>query len=164
MPRARVPAAPAAAALPAKEYQRPEPMAYGAGIAPGLGLNLLVRDVERSARFQMRVFGARILYWEEHFAILEAVGSTWLLHSDWTYRNHPLRGAVAGIDARGAGVEIRLYGIDPDRATAAAQEHGAVVLAHAADKEHGLREAYIVDDDGYVWVPSVARETLHRRA
>jgi hypothetical protein len=52
-------------------------------------------------------------------------------------------------------VELRLYGVDPDQAEAAARRRDAVVLAGAADKEHGLREAYIVDDDGYVWVPSV---------
>ena len=27
------------------------------------------------------------------------------------------------------------------------------VLAESADKPHGLRESYIVDPDGYVWVP-----------
>ena len=124
-------------------------------------VNIYVRNVERSARFQAEVFGARIVYWEEHFAIMQAVGSTWLLHSDWTYRNHELIGAVAGIEARGCGVELRLYGVDPDLAVAAARRRGAVVLAQATEKEHGLREAHVVDDDGYVWVPSVpAAQTL----
>jgi len=130
-------------------------MAYGQGIPRGLGVNILVRNVDRSARFQAEIFGACILYWEEHFAIVEAVGSTWLLHSDWSYRNHELIGAVAGVPARGCGVELRLYGVDPDRAEARARQRDAVILAAAADKEHGLREAYIVDDDGYIWVPSV---------
>jgi hypothetical protein len=87
---------------------------------------------------------------------MQAMGSTWLLHSDWSYRDHPLIGAVAQIEARGLGVELRLYGVDPDRAEAAARRRNAVILAGAADKEHGLREAHIVDDDGYVWVPSIA--------
>jgi hypothetical protein len=26
-------------------------------------------------------------------------------------------------------------------------------MATAADKGHGLREVYIVDPDGYIWVP-----------
>ena len=141
--------------IPEKERDRPDPPAYGRGIPCGLGVNILVRSVDRSARFQAEVLGASVLYWEEHFAIMQAVGSTWLLHSDWSYRTHELLGAVAGLEARGAGVELRLYGIDPDRAEAAARQRGAAVLAAAADKEHGLREAYIVDDDGYVWVPSV---------
>jgi len=138
-------------------FEPPDPNAFGRGIAAGLGINLLVRDVARSAAFQANILGARIEYIEEHFAVLGVAGSRWLLHSDWSYRNHALRGAVAGVEARGAGVELRLYGVDPDRAVALARQRDAIVLSAAMDKEHGLREAYIVDDDGYVWVPSVAR-------
>jgi hypothetical protein len=32
---------------------------------------------------------------------------------------------------------------------------GFKVLVETADKPHGLREAYLVDGDGYVWVPDV---------
>jgi hypothetical protein len=134
---------------------RPDPVAYGRSIPPGLGVNILVENVDRSARFQEEVLGATVLYWEEHFAIMRMADSTWLLHSDWSYRSHELIGVVAGVTARGCGVELRLFGVDPDRAEAAARRRDAIVLAAAADKEHGLREAYIVDDDGYVWVPSV---------
>jgi hypothetical protein len=28
-----------------------------------------------------------------------------------------------------------------------------VVLAASADKPHGLRECFLADPDGYVWVP-----------
>lgn len=150
--------------IPEKNSNRPEPMVYGRGIPRGLGINILVHNVDRSARFQAEIFGARILYWEEHFAIMQAVDSTWLLHSDWSYRSHELIGAVSGVQARGCGVELRLYGVDPDQAEAAARRRDAVVLAGAADKEHGLREAYIVDDDGYVWVPSVPVPPLAQRA
>jgi len=142
--------------IPEKEQDQPDPVAFGRSIAQGLGINLLVRNVERSARFQVEVLGARIRYWEEHFAIMSAVGTTWLLHSDWTYRNHEMISSVTALEARGGGVELRLYGVDPDEAEAAARRCGATVLAGAADKPHGLREAYLVDDDGYVWVPSTA--------
>ena len=33
---------------------------------------------------------------------------------------------------------------------------GYKVLAPPADKPHGVREAYLVDADGYVWVPDLA--------
>jgi uncharacterized glyoxalase superfamily protein PhnB len=46
----------------------------------------------------------------------------------------------------------------PEKEADRAKRSGATVLAPAADKPHGLREVYIVDDDGYVWVPS--RPTL----
>ncbi len=73
---------------PALGANRPDPIAYGRGVAPGLSLNLLVHSVVASAEFQAEVFEAEIRYWEEHFAIMQAVGSTWLLHSDWSYRGH----------------------------------------------------------------------------
>jgi len=57
---------------------------------------------------------------------------------------------------RGAGVELRLHGCDPDIAAAKALELGFVVLDGPRDQpEHGLREAHIVDADGYVWVPDL---------
>jgi hypothetical protein len=42
-------------------------------IRHGLGLNLLVRDVIAAATLQATVLAAQINYWEEHFAIIEAV-------------------------------------------------------------------------------------------
>jgi len=142
--------------VPVEITSRPDPAEYGRRIPAGLGINLLVRDVARSARFQVDVLGARVEHLEEHFAIVALAGSRWLLHSDWSYRAHPLRGAVIAVEARGAGVELRLYGVDPDQAEARARQRDGIVLSGALDKEHGLREAYLVDDDGYVWVPSIA--------
>ena len=43
-------------------------------------------------------------------------------------------------------------------AEAVARELGYTVLDGAADKPHGLREVYIVDADGYLWVPDVPLE------
>jgi len=48
-----------------------------------------------------------------------------------------------------------LHGCDPDEAEAAARRLGFKVLVETTDKPHGLREAYLVDADGYVWVPDV---------
>jgi hypothetical protein len=133
---------------------RPDPAAFGRGLPPGLGVNLLVRDVATAARWQSEVLGAEILWMETDFAALRACGSVWQLHSDHSYRNHPLRGAVEGVAARGAGVELRLYGADPDACEARARALDAIVLSGAVDKPHGLREAHLVDPDGYVWAPS----------
>jgi uncharacterized glyoxalase superfamily protein PhnB len=141
---------------PALGANRPDPIAYGRGVTPGLSINLLVRNVVDSAEFQSQVFEAEIRYWEEHFAIMQAVGSTWLLHSDWSYRGHPHRSSIEGVQTRGGGVELRLNGVDPDRAEARARARGALVLSAAINQAHGQREVHIVDSDGYVWVPSVA--------
>ena len=42
-----------------------------------------------------------------------------------------------------------------DKIIAAAREGDWVVLSAALDKVHGQREAHIIDDDGYVWVPGI---------
>ena len=125
---------------------------YGRGLR-GLGVNLLVRDVESSVRFATSVLGAETVYADEDFAVLRHGQAEWMLHADHTYEDNPLHGFVAGLEGRGAGAELRLHGCDPDRAEAAAHAGGYTVLAGAADKPHGLREAYILDPEGYCWVP-----------
>jgi len=144
------------AELPEKGAGRPAPMVFGRGLARGIGVNILVPDVEAAIRWQADVLGAEVIYWEDHFAIMRAVGAVWLVHSDWSYRDHEMTGVVQGVEARGAGVEIRLYGMDPDAAEARARDQDAIVLAGAMDKPHGLREAYLVDPSGYIWVPGIA--------
>ncbi|MGE0715852.1 MAG: VOC family protein [Alphaproteobacteria bacterium] len=125
---------------------------YGRSLT-GLGVNLLVEEIDRALDFQRTVLGATALYADPDFAVVRAFGSEWMLHADHTYDRHPLRRHAAENGARGSGVELRLHGCDPDAAEAAALAAGYEVMAGAADKPHGLREAYIVDPDGYVWVP-----------
>ena len=67
-----------------------------------------------------------------------------MLHADHSYLDHEMSGVTAGVEVRGAGIEIRLYGADPDHAEARASELGHVVLAGSMDKPHGLRECHIV--------------------
>ena len=143
--------------IPPLGADKPDADAFGRGLGSGIGINLLVTDVETSARFQAAVLDAEISYWDQDFAILTSHGSTWMLHHDRTYRDHPLSGIAQGAEGRGAGAELRLYGRDPDEAEAVAVALGGTVLAGAADKPHGLREAYILDPDGYLWVPSVPK-------
>ena len=129
---------------------------YGRSLRPGLGINLLVRDVAASVRFAEQVLGATATYADADFAAMRGAGSEWMYHADHTYSDNPVTGIIQNTETRGAGVELRLYGIDPDKAEQAARDGGWTVLAGAIDKPHGLREAVIIDDDGYVWVPSVA--------
>ena len=122
----------------------------------GFGVNLLVRDIDAAVAFATRVLGASVVYSDADFAVLRRGEAQWLLHADHTYEESPLFGFVAGGAGRGAGVELRLYDCDPDAAEAAARADGHIVLAGAMDKPHGLREAYLLDPDGYCWVPSRA--------
>lgn len=123
----------------------------------GFDVNLLVAEIERSVHFQTEVLGAEVVYADPDFAVLRAQGGEWMLHADHTYRDHPLNGSLGSESAiaRGVGVELRVHGCDPDLAEARARELGFTVLAGAMDKPHGLREAYLIDADGYVWVADV---------
>ncbi|MFP6746897.1 MAG: hypothetical protein VCD66_04775 [Alphaproteobacteria bacterium] len=128
---------------------------YGRGLR-GLGINLIVREIPAALEFQCAVLDAEIIHDGPDFAALRGFGAQWMLHADHAYGNHPLKGSLDGGLARGIGVELRLYGRDPDEAEAKAREMGFEVLAGALDKPHGLREAYIIGQDGYLWVPGVA--------
>ena len=121
----------------------------------GIGLNLVVRDVEAEAAFLTRVFGMAAHRLNRDFAIMTYHGEVFQLHSDGTFGAHPLLGLLPEVGPRGAGIEIRLYETDPDEAAArAAAEPDAMVLQEPADKPHGLRECVILCANGYAWVPS----------
>jgi uncharacterized glyoxalase superfamily protein PhnB len=127
---------------------------YGKSLR-GLGFNLIVKDVARSIAFAEQVLGATVFFQTPAFAAMKLNGGDFMFHADHTYRDNPLTGSLKNQDARGIGVELRCYGCDPDEAEKRAREAGWTVLAGSLDKPHGLRETMILDDDGYVWIPSV---------
>lgn len=127
---------------------------YGRSLA-GLTLNLLVKDIDAALGFHKKVLGAEVVYSDPDFAVMSGYGTEWMLHADHTYDEHPMRETIENNSLRGAGAELRLHGCDPDSAEIAAREMGLKVLSPATDKGHGMREAYIRDFDGYIWVPDV---------
>jgi catechol 2,3-dioxygenase-like lactoylglutathione lyase family enzyme len=127
---------------------------YGRSLR-GLTLNLLVADVAAALPFHREVLGAEVVYADPDFAVLRRGEAEWMLHADHAYNGHPLKASLGPDIARGIGAELRLHGRDPDEAEARARALGFTVLAAAADKPHGLREAFLVDADGYLWVPDV---------
>jgi hypothetical protein len=128
--------------------------AYGRSLPDGVGVNLLVTDVKAMTVFLAKALNARILYQDGDFAAVVLHGSPMMVHADHTYLDHPLHGIAIGSEGRGAGVEIRVYGCDPDGAESSARLRGDVILAGAMDKPHGLRECHIIGPEGYVFVPS----------
>jgi hypothetical protein len=64
----------------------------------------------------------------------------------------PLLSRATGISLRGLGVEIRLLGIEPDRAEARAREKGVDILVPTRVFAHGWRECHLLDPSGYVLV------------
>lgn len=127
---------------------------FGRSLPRGIGLNLLVDEVSPMETFCREVLGAHTIHADEDFAAIELLGSVFMLHADHSYHDHEMAGVTAGVELRGAGIEIRLYGADPDMVEARARVAGHTVLAGSLDKPHGLREAHIIGPCGYVFVPS----------
>ena len=128
---------------------------YGRSLS-GFTINALSADVSRALLFQHQVLQAEVLHQDQDLLILRGYGSNWMVHADHTYDKHPLLADTENQSRRGAGVELRVHGCDPDGAVERAKQHGFRVLDGPRDQpDHGLREAYIIDDDGYVWVPDV---------
>ena len=131
---------------------------FGASLK-GIGLNLLVRDVGREVAFLQAVFDMQAFQPTADFAIMRYGAQVFQLHSDGTYHSNPLLGLLPESPPRGAGIEIRLYDTDPEAACARADAAGGTVLQEPTDKPHGLREAYILCENGYAWVPSRVKDT-----
>jgi hypothetical protein len=122
----------------------------------GIGLNLLVRDVVAECAFLETVFEAKSHRVSADFAIVTYGSDVFQLHSDGTYHSNPLLGLLPENPPRGGGIEIRMYDTDPEDAVARAEAYGAVILQEPTNKPHGLREAYILCENGYAWVASRA--------
>jgi len=137
-----------------------EPPAYARTLR-GFNVNLVVSAVAPSVAFQRDVLGAEVVYSDADLAVLRHDGHEWMVHAAHVYISEegarlPFLTHTEAEPARGGGVELRLYGVDPDAAEARARARGDRVLAESSDKPHGLRECYLVDPDGYVWVPGIA--------
>jgi predicted enzyme related to lactoylglutathione lyase len=121
----------------------------------GIGLNILVRDVASEVAFLEQVFGMKAFQATTDFAIVTHSGHVLQLHADSTYHSNPLLGLLPEAGPRGGGAEFQLYNTDPDAAVEQARGiEAATILQEPKDKPHGLREAYILDPNGYAWVPS----------
>ncbi|WP_375590073.1 hypothetical protein ABWH89_04110 [Hoeflea alexandrii] len=104
---------------------------FGRSLPRGIGVNLLVRDMAAELAFCRDCLGAMVLDSDEDFAAIELCGSVFMLHADHSYSHHPMSGIVAGSETRGAGIEIRVYGLDPDKAEAG-RESAATMCWRAA--------------------------------
>ena len=135
------------------DFETVSPENFGKPLC-GIGLNLIVRGVLKQCDFLAAVFDMKAHRVSADFAIVTYGDQVFQLHSDGTYHSNPLLGLLPENPPRGAGVEIRLYDTDPEDAIQRAIATGAVILQEPTDKPHGLREAYILCENGYAWVPS----------
>ena len=128
--------------------------AFGRSLT-GIGVNLLTRDVRGLAGFLSEVFGLSVHRLSDDFAILRHGAMMLQLHSDASFARHPVPGLIPENPPRGGGVQLYLFGIDPDAAIARATAAGHVVLEPARDKPHGLREGTILSPEGYAFSPAI---------
>jgi uncharacterized glyoxalase superfamily protein PhnB len=133
---------------------RPDGATYRRALT-GIGFNLLGDDMFQIFDFLRQVLTIAPVYDDTDFAILRHDGIEFMLHSDASYHRNPFVGLLEQGAMRGNAAELRLYGVDPDTAASQAQSLGHYILQEAGDKPHGLREAYILDDNGHIWVPSI---------
>lgn len=126
---------------------------YGRSLT-GLGFNLIVNDIEKAIHFAKHVLGAEVVFRTEVFAAMKLSGQDFMFHIPESYRGNELYGTLKSDAPRGVGIELRCYHVDPDAAESNARSQGYTILAGALDKPHGLRECMILDDDGFVWIPS----------
>ena len=121
----------------------------------GFGVNMLVSDVFATVKFLRTVFDFTAARASADYAVLVHREQLYQLHADATYTSHPLPAHLPEAGLRGAGLELRLYQVDPDRAEQRARLGGYEILQASSDKPHGLRECFLLDPDGYCWVPSL---------
>jgi predicted enzyme related to lactoylglutathione lyase len=121
----------------------------------GIGLNILTRDVRMLAAFIGDVFGLSAQRTSDDFALVRHDGMLMQLHRDTAFAAHPLHGLLPEAGPRGAGMQIYLFGIEPDAACARAEAAGGMVLEAPANKPHGLREATILAPEGQAFSPAV---------
>jgi uncharacterized glyoxalase superfamily protein PhnB len=126
---------------------------YGRSLT-GLGFNLIVSDLERAIDFAKQVLGAEVFFRTDVFAAMKLSGQNFMFHIPSSYRGNELHTSLLSDAPRGLGIELRCYHVDPDQAEARARTAGFTILAGSLDKPHGLRECMILDDEGFVWIPS----------
>ena len=123
---------------------------YGRSL-PRFSVNLLVQNVETSLGFYRDVLGATARYSDNDFAALFLAGVEFMLHADHAYDHHPLYPLLLAAPVRGAGVELRFLGVDPDKVEERARRIGTPIVQPAKDFRHGWREVTVLDPDGYIW-------------
>lgn len=138
------------------DYETVSADAFGRSLT-GIGVNLLSPDVRRLANMLVDVFGLSAHRVTEDFAIVRHGDAVFQIHADGTYGAHPLLGIVPESPPRGGGLQLYLFGIDPDAALARAEAAGHIVLEPARDKPHGLREGTVLSPEGYAFSPAIAR-------
>ena len=127
----------------------------------GSGVNLLCPDPLTYVPEIAHVMAMKVIRVDSFFGLLSwqdnpTIDSLIQVHADKTYANNPYFALLSDNQVRGIGIELRFYHCNPDDAVErATATRDYTILQPAKDKEHGVREAFILDPLGYCWVPSL---------
>ena len=139
------------------------PPVYGRSLR-GLGINLLVRDTARAVAFARDVLGLTIVYADPDLAVLPPRRA----RVDGARRPHLRRPPAAAAHAHRRPARRRRRAARPRRRPRRRRwpprsSTATRCSTRPTDKPHGLREAYIIDADGYVWVVACTSEPRRER-
>jgi len=121
----------------------------------GIGINLLCRELAPTMAFLRDGLGLTVHRADADFALIGHGEVLIQLHADHTFASHPLLATLPENPPRGAGVQIYLFGIDPDLACARAMAAGGSILELPRDKPHGLRESTVLGPEGHAFSPAI---------
>ena len=67
----------------------------------------------------------------------------------------PVLNFIKSSKSKGLRIELRVIGCDPDIAEERARKENYIIISNSMNKPHGMRECYILDNNGFCWVPSI---------
>jgi lactoylglutathione lyase len=113
-------------------------------------ITLFVEDAQRAKEFYERVFGAPVIYEDDHSAAFKFENTTINLLERPAAHDLIDPAAVAGAGA-GSSFQLTIWVDDTDAACAELATRGVTLLNGPMNRAWGLRTAAFADPDGHVW-------------
>jgi lactoylglutathione lyase len=113
-------------------------------------MTLFVEDAQRSKSFYERVFGAPVIYEDDHSAAFEFENMTVNLLERPAAHELIAPAAVAGPEG-GSSFQLTIWVKDTDAACAELASRGVTLLNGPIDRAWGMRTATFADPDGHIW-------------
>jgi catechol 2,3-dioxygenase-like lactoylglutathione lyase family enzyme len=113
-------------------------------------ITLFVEDAQRSKEFYERVFGAPVIYEDDHSAAFKFENMTINLLERPAAHDLITPGAVADADS-GSSFQFTIWVDDTDAACAELAARGVALHNGPLDRPWGMRTATFADPDGHIW-------------
>jgi lactoylglutathione lyase len=113
-------------------------------------ITLFVEDAQQAKEFYERVFGAPVIFEDDHSAAFKFENMTINLLERPAAHDLIDPGAVAGAGA-GSSFQLTIWVEDTDATCAELATRGVALLNGPMNRAWGLRTAAFADPDGHVW-------------